>query len=170
MNKVFLWILFLESALTLCAADSGEKWSRSRSRSSFVGFVTTNEARIVSLKNVPSVHSGEVLGLDVTDNGLADWSTLGKVLTNLVCLRVTTTGSNLPAAFFVAITNYPSLQFVHLHCRQVYEIPSEVSLLTNLVRLRYLGIDAPSATNIDRHLYHMWAAAEKCSWSGGLKM
>jgi Leucine-rich repeat (LRR) protein len=159
-NAVLCWLLILESTLCL-AADSSQKWEVSRSWSSYVEFLKANETRIVSLTNLDLIlNKGEVLGLKVSESPLADWSAVGNVLTNVVCLRITTSAVDLSSAFFSAITNYPKLQYLHLECRQTVAIPPDISSLTNLVHLRYLGIDGPSATNIDRRIYRITTLKE----------
>jgi len=154
-----IWLLLFGRAW-VSAADFASNWDALASRSIFLEFVATNQDSIVNLTNVDSVDRAEIRGLEVSDAPLADWSTLGQRLTNVVCLRVTSSAADLSTAFFSAITNYPRLEYLHLQCRQTPTVSPHVNLLTNLLHLRYLGIDAPSATSIDSGIYQIGTLKE----------
>ncbi len=155
---VLVWLL-LGRAWTF-AADIVPDWDSLASRNLYLEFVDTNQGRIVNLTNIDSLDRAEIRGLEVSNAPLTDWSALGLKLTNVVCLRVTSSATELPVAFFSAVTNFSRLEYFHLQCRQTLTIPSHVNLLTNLLHLRYLGIDAPTATSIDGGIYQMRSLKE----------
>lgn len=158
-GSIVVLILLLRCASTF-AADVVPDWDALASRNIYLEFADKNQARIVNLTNVDSLGRSDILGLEVPDAPLADWSMLGPKLTNVVCLRVTSSATDLPVDFFSAITNYPRLEYLHLQCRKALAIPPQVSLLTNLHHLRYLGVDAPAATNFDGGIYQIETLAE----------
>jgi hypothetical protein len=158
-KAVFVCCLVLENALAF-AGDGDRKWQALTSWSSYIEFAKTSEARIANFTNANFLDRRQILGLEITDEAPASWSSLGDVLTNVVCLRVATSTADLSTTFLSAVTNYPRLQYVHLECRHALAIPPSISLLTNLVHLRYLGIDAPSATNVDSQIYRITTLKE----------
>ena len=103
-----IWLLLFGPAW-VSGADFASHWDALASRSLFLEFVNTNQGRIVNLTNVDSADRVEIRGLEVSDAPLADWSSLGLRLPNVVCLKVTSSAADLPATFFSAITNYPRL-------------------------------------------------------------
>lgn len=152
------------------AADELPAWDKLAPGNSFAEFVTQNKASIVNLSNIDSLDRAEIRGLEVSNAPLTDWSTLGLKLTNVVCLRVTSSATDLPVAFFSAIMNFSRLEYLHLQCRQTLTIPSHVNLLTNLLHLRYLGIDAPAATYFDRGVYRIETLGELFVVAGAVSL
>lgn len=165
---VLVWLL-LGRAWTF-AAEIVPDWDSLASRNKYLEFVDTNQGRIVNVTNVDSVDGAEIRGLEVSDAPIADWSTLGLRLTNAICLRITSSATDLPVAFFSAITNFSRLEYLHLQCRQALTIPSHVNLLTNLLHLRYLGIDAPTATHIEGGIYQMGSLKELFLVAGAVNL
>jgi len=159
MRVALLVCFVLEGAWTL-AADIVPDWDSLAARNSYVEFVDRNQRWIVNLTNMDSLDRAGIRGLEVSDAELVDWSTLGLKLTNVVCLRVTSSSTNLAVALFSAITNFSRLEYLHLQCRQALTIPSSVNVLTNLLQLRYLGIDAPATVRIDSGIYQIRSLRE----------
>lgn len=172
MSKTFgfLAALALVGQGGMSAEESKPSWDSMTAWSSYVEFVTTNEARIVNLTNIGLRSSSQILGLDVADAPPANWSSLGRELTHVVCLRITSNSRDVPSAIFAAITNYPRLEYVHLQCRQALTIPEDVHILSSLPHLRYLGIDAPSATNIAAGIYQAETIKELFLVAGSVRI
>ena len=137
------------------AAESLSDGDKLAAGNSFVDFVAQNKASIVNLTNANALDRSQIRGLEVTDAQPAVWSIHALELTNVLSLRIATSATDLPEDFFAAIANYPRLEYLHLQCRKALTIPPQVNLLTNLVHLRYLGIDAPAATNFDSGVYRL---------------
>jgi len=135
-----------------CAGDSAVDWETVASPSPYVEFVLKNRSGIVDLLKVRSREKSSIVGLRVTDADVAEWARLAKELTNVLCLRVTWSAAHFPKGFFETIAQYHRLEFLHLQCRNVRAIPSRISVLTNL-HLRYLCLDAPSASTLSREFY-----------------
>jgi len=142
------------------ASERPDKWQELESWNSYVLFSTTNKSSIVDFTNIESLNAEEILGFRISTGTSANWSEIGRKFTNVVWLKVETASYDLSPAFFSAITNYPNLQYLDLDIRHALAIPRAVSLLTNAVHLSYLGMNAPSVTNIDNGIFDIATLSE----------
>jgi hypothetical protein len=167
-------LVFIISIVCRCsclfAAEELSNWDQLPSGNRFVEFIVKNRPFVVNLTNVDSINPLQVLGLEVTDASPTEWATLGAKLKNVRSLKVTTSATDLTAQFFLSLTNYPRLEYLHLKCQKALAIPPQVSFLSNLPHLRYLGLDAPAAVHIDDGIYRSSTLEELYLVVGAVKI
>ena len=116
-------------------------------------FSVANANKIVSLAADASKLSPDTLGVEVDEVDLMRWKPLSSQLTNIVYMLVKTDSTQVSESLLQSIIRFKRLEFLHLQCRNAREISAGIASLTNVHNLRYLGIQAPSATRIDRAIY-----------------
>lgn len=166
---VFISLILIGWGLAFASEDQADSGDYGFGNS-FAEFVDTHKNSIVDPSNAILLDDSQILGLAITDASRDDWRKLAQRLTNVVCLRIQTSKADLSESLFAALTNFTRLEYLHLQCRNAVAITDRISLLTNLVHLRYLGIIAPSATNIDRSIYQNTQLKELCLSVGAIRL
>ena len=152
-------LLLASTPTGLCGDNPPLTWDK-YFQSVVTGFRGTNRAFIENTTNLHAVDTDWLVGLEIRDRPLAEWSCPNAALTNIRYLDISTSAPVLGQEFFDAILRYPALEHLVLKCSSAHSVPPCMGSLTNLAHLRSLSMYAYAATEITPEIYGLKAMEE----------
>jgi Leucine-rich repeat (LRR) protein len=116
-------------------------------------FYALIKSNICDLDTAAARPRGDVLGLNLSDASPDAWCQYAKWHTNIIYLRVESGSDTIPTDVLENCQCFPHLRYLYLRMPKAGNVPAAIALLTNVITLEYLTVQAKKATNVSRQLY-----------------